>query len=330
MIKGTYRQSTINIFPIPLHRYPLGDDGHSPKRLSRVAVTPGGEVDMKFYLLSPLSIWGGTPLSIEWGEPQGSMGLNPPIEFDLQLHREPQVDAKVQGPAVAADFACAKLAGSGEQQALDEAEEDSLSGVKKESGTREMLAWLARLVGRYTIEGTIDLCGKGNPADQRPVTGKVDCIAAGSPPSVHCNVNVSWPLAIGRNGAPVLGGVSNLAPAQFLFSYFTQAQLLYDGTMPGSPPGGIPRRGLQFLQLDNRGIAEGASSKLVSDTFMSSESCIDIPGNCQKFTRIIAKPDSNQISMQVEVEINRKRVLRQTFLLRRETSVRQVAQSSGH
>jgi hypothetical protein len=314
--KGTYRPGTAHILAIPLHRYPLDEGGLSPKRLSRIAVTQGGEVDMKFYLFSPLSVWGGTPISIEYGEPQAGVGWNPPIEFDLQLHREPALDAKVQGRAVAAHFTCAKPAGSGKQRALDEAE-DAPAGVRKESGTRQMQAWLARLVGQYTVEGYVDLCGQGNPQDQRSVTGKVDCIAAGSPPSVHCKVDVSWPPATRKNGVPLPGGVSNLAPAQFLFSFFTRGQHNYDGTIPGTTPTGVPRRGLQFLQLDNRGIAEGASSELVGDTFLSRENCIDIPGNCQKITRITARPDSDEISMQVDVVVNTKRVLRQTFLLRR-------------
>jgi hypothetical protein len=257
-----------------------------------------------------------------------NLGLNQPIEFDLRLHPEPPLDAKVQGSAVAADFTCAKPAGSGEQQALDEAE-DALYGVKKESGTEQMQAWLARLVGQYSVEGTVDLCGQGHPEDLRPVTGDVDCIAAGSPPSVHCKVDVRWPPATRRSGEPVLGGVSHLAPAQFLFSFFTHEQHKYDGTLSGTPPGGASSRGLQFLQLDNRGIAEGASSELVGDAFMSSENCIDIPGNCQKFTRITAKPDSNEFTMQVDVKKNGKLVLRQTFLLRRETGVRKDARSSG-
>jgi hypothetical protein len=47
-----------------------------PKPLSRVAIKPGGDVDMKFHVYPPdmVTFW------------------NQPIEFDLQLYREPQVD----------------------------------------------------------------------------------------------------------------------------------------------------------------------------------------------------------------------------------------------
>jgi hypothetical protein len=46
--------------------------GVSPKPLSRVAIEPDGDVDMKFYVY-----------------PQaGNVGITQPVEFDLQLHRE--------------------------------------------------------------------------------------------------------------------------------------------------------------------------------------------------------------------------------------------------
>jgi hypothetical protein len=306
--KGSTSLPPCNRIPLPLSRYPRDDDGHSARRLSRVAMTPSGEFTMQFYVFRPISIWGGDGLRIE--------GWNRPIEFDLQLHRESLVDAEVQGSAAAAEFTCAKQTESGGKRAADEREEGSASG-KQESTTQEMQAWLARLVGQYSVEGTVDLCGEGNPAEQRPVTGRVDCIAAGAPPSSHCIVNVHWQPAYGRNGTPLLGGVSNLAPAQFLFSFFTREQASYAGPS-GKPLREGPKRGLQLLQLDNQGNAEGAWSKLEGDTFMSREECIDIPGDCHKTARITAKAGSSEISMRMDVERNGKRVLRQTFLLRRE------------
>ena len=173
----------------PLSRFPLDSNGNFPRRLSRVAVTQGGDVSITFY-------------AFEWGYAEH---LNQPVDFDLQLHRESQVNANqsetVTGTVLASDFTCAKPSRSGEERTLDKLE--TAVGVRKESATREMQVWLERLVGQYTVEGYVDLCGQGNPRDQRPITGKVDCIAAGSPPSVHCNVDVGWPPEPGENGAPV-------------------------------------------------------------------------------------------------------------------------------
>jgi hypothetical protein len=299
MFKGTFRQT--NPYLASLNRYPLDSNGNFPRRLSRIAMTPGGDVDMKFFVLTPGSVAG------YW---------NQPIEFDLQLLREREIDAVKPGSVPAANFTCARPTGPSGQQGVDEVE-DARSGVRKESGTRQMQAWLARLVGQYSVEGYVDLCGQGKPKDERPATGTVDCIAAGSPPSVHCKVDVSWPPATSGNGAPLPGGVSNLAPAQFLFSLYTHEHYDFDGMIPGEPTGGSDRRGLHFLQLDNRGIAEWASSELVGDTFLARENCVDIPGNCHKITRITARPAGDEISIRVDVEIDRKRVLRQVLLLHR-------------
>jgi hypothetical protein len=296
-----------------LNRLPMDWDGNFQKRLSRIAMTPGGEVDMKFYVFKPDT---------------GFMRKNQAIEFDLQLHRELQVVSNVQAPPVAAEFTCVDPPGSGKERMPDEIETTS-AGTRKHSGTREMQAWLERLIGHYAVEGHVDLCGNGHPEDQRPVTGKVDCIAAGSPPSVHCKVDVNWPSARRDSGAPLPGSVSNLSPAQFLFSVFTRERYELDGLNPDEPTGGHDRRGLQFMQLDNRNIAKWASSELVGDVFMARENCIDIPGDCHKTTRITAKPDGKEITLWVDVEMNQKRIARQRFLLHRESSIPEETRSTG-
>jgi hypothetical protein len=216
-------------------RYKGDDYGYPTRRLSRIAMTPDGEFDMKFYVAAT----------------GGGAALRQRIEFDLQWHREPQADARRQGnePPVQADvFACANPLGAGRERMADDLEKLP-AGAKNESGTRAMLAWLERLVGKYSVEGQVDLCGNGNPQDQRPVTGQVDCIAGGSPPSVHCKVDVNWPPATGENGAPIPGGVSNLAPAQILFSLFSVELGPVNQRI-----GGVDKRALAFRQRDNRGI----------------------------------------------------------------------------
>jgi hypothetical protein len=221
----------------------------------------------------------------------------------------------VPGPILAAGLTCAPSADSGEKIRLEEPKEAPISVKGAAYDVRDMQAWLGLLVGQYTYEGHVDLCGKGNANDQRPVTGKADCIAAGSPPtSVHCRVNVNWPASSREIGSPVLGGVSNLAPAQLLFSIE-----------------GRPRNawGLVLMQLDNRSRAEWASGELVGDTFISTEPCVDISGSFQKITQITARADSNKISMLVDIEIGRQRALRQSFLLHRESNLPNSGQRTG-
>ncbi len=223
----------------------------------------------------------------------------------------------LSGPALAAGFTCAPPADAGKKSTLDELEEVVITGEAVETDTKDLQAWLRLLVGKYTYEGYVDLCGEGNANDQRPVTGKSDCVGTGATPSVHCTVNVRWPAARGENGAPVRGGVSNLLPASVIYT-------LENRHIPEKQ---LNRWGLMFAQVDNRGVEEWASGTLVGDTFTSREPCVDIPGDCRKTTRITARPGSDEISMLVDVHVNNERVMRQAFLLHRESkdqaSVRQ-------
>lgn len=218
---------------------------------------------------------------------------------------------------LAAGFSCESPANAGNRTTLDELEEVVITGEETTTETKDLRAWLGLLVGQFTYEGYVDLCGKGNAREQRPVTGKADCVGSGSTPNVHCTVNVRWPAARGENGAPVLGGVSSLQPASVIYTlesrYMPEKQLNYWGLM--------------FMQVDNKGLAEWAAGTLVGDTFASREPCVDLPA-CQKTTRITARPDSNEIAMLVEVHIDNERVLRQTFLLHRESRSPTGGQSS--
>lgn len=195
----------------------------------------------------------------------------------------------------------------------DEVPENARETVSSPKG---MQAWLKRLVGRYTYTGYVDVCGKGNAKDQRSVKGRADCVATSAAPDVHCRVNASWPAERGDHGKSVLGGVSNLAPAQYLFSIESpHPERFVEGE-------GANFWGIVFVQVDQDDRGEWASGVLVGDTFLSTEPCADLSRDCRKITRITAKPDSNEISMTVEVRINRQRVLRQAFVLHRQVNSR--------
>jgi hypothetical protein len=225
-------------------------------------------------------------------------------------------------PALCAGFTCASSTNAGEKGVLeapeiaDDRDPDALTSGK------DMQAWLKRLVGQYTYGGFVDLCGKGNPKDQRPVAGKADCIAAGPTPAVHCRVNVTWSAAYKENGAPVLGGVSTLAPAELLFGM----EIPTNPMTVGKGPNGW---GLVVLQQDSNGEAEWASGELLGDTFYSRSVCFDIPGDCHKSKWITARPESDEISMVLDITIDRQRVLRQSFILHRKPNARQPDRAAG-
>lgn len=238
----------------------------------------------------------------------------------------------IPGPVFAAGFTCARPADSSRTSTPDELDEVVITGKEATTRAKDLQAWLKLLVGRYTYEGYVDLCGNGDAADQRPVTGHADCIGSRSTPTVQCTVNVRWPEALGDNGLPVLGGRSNLLPA--LVSYSLEKRYIADpgggeaafraALRTGTPSTPIRTSywGLMFTQVDSRGIAEWGSSMLVGDTFTSREPCVAVgmAGDCQKITRITAKPDSHEIAMVVDIKVDSQRVLRQAFLLHREPS----------
>lgn len=223
------------------------------------------------------------------------------------------------GPMLAAGFACTQPATRDTSlpapSQLTELDEVTITPGKSTTRSRDLSAWLKRLEGQYRYEGYVDLCGNGNAADQRPVTGKADCLGLyhsddyefQPPPdepltSLYCVVDVRWPPVRGENGVPVLGGESNLSPAVINF-----------GVVPDLP-------GIQFMQIDSKGMATHAEGKLVDDTLTTRESC-GMPGFCQKVTRITAVPDSDDIAMLVDIEIDSHRVLRQAFLLHRLSNI---------
>lgn len=215
----------------------------------------------------------------------------------------------LSGPVLAAGFSCSPPSDSASRSGIEELQEVVVSAEQTATNTGDLQAWLRLLVGRYRYEGHVDLCGKGNPGDKRLVTGTADCIGSGSTPNVHCEINVRWPAARSESGAPVLGGESNLLPARVVYSLEARH----------SPERQISRWGLMFMQVDSKGVPEWASGTLVGNTFLSREPCVGIPGTCEKITRITARPDSSEISMLVDIEVDGVRVLRQSFLLHRES-----------
>jgi hypothetical protein len=226
------------------------------------------------------------------------------------------------GPVPIAGLTCAQPVDTGKKSkksAKDAPIVDVIDGSLATTDIRALRTWLLLLEGQYRFKGHVDLCGQGHTADQRPVTGSADCILSGPIPDVHCKVDAGWPETRADDGTPVLGGVSSLRHAQFVYS------LENSGTRAIQVSGW----GIQFVQVDNKGRIDWASGVLTGDTFTAGELCVGIPGNCQKITRITAKPDSNEIAMLIEIQIDHLPVMRQAFLLRRELKLQQGDASGG-
>jgi hypothetical protein len=172
--------------------------------------------------------------------------------------------------------------------------------IKPVRNMRTILEWLVRLVGQYRYEGFVELRpGEGVPKDRLPVRGFGDCIRFGIAPGVQCSVAIRWPEVKGPDGGEVVGGVSRLNPAMILY---------------GLDP---DQRGIHFLQVDQRGVAEGGVGYLMGNVLTTTAPCEDIPGDCRRTTRIDAQPDGKLIQMQVDIEHEGVRVARFHFEMQR-------------
>jgi len=225
-------------------------------------------------------------------------------------------------PVPTAGLTCAQPVDTGKKSRKGKKDKpivDAIDGSLAAKDLRALREWLLSLAGQYSFRGYVDLCGQGHAADQRPVTGSADCIISGPIPDVHCKVDAGWPETRAEDGTPVLGGVSSLSQAQFVYS-------LENSSTRGIQVSGW---GILFVQVDNKGKADWASGVLVGDTFAAGELCVGIPGNCQKITRITARPGSNEISMLIEIRIDHRPVMRQVFLLQRRPESQQGDGSGG-
>jgi hypothetical protein len=169
--------------------------------------------------------------------------------------------------------------------------------IKPERNMQAVVDWMRRLVGQFRYQGYVELrSADGAPLGKQDVQGVSDCVAFGLAPGVQCSVKVEWPAVEG--GDRVVGGVSTLQPAMILYGFDPD------------------HRAVHMLQVDNKGIADGALGYIQGDTLIAAAPCEGIPGNCQRITRITAKPDGKLIQTQIDIEIDGQRVTRYVFLQR--------------
>lgn len=160
--------------------------------------------------------------------------------------------------------------------------------------------FLARLVGQFDIEGSVDLQGQGNPEHMRRAEGRAHCIGFGVAPGVQCQLNVRWPDSDGANGEEIPGGISTLDPAMLLL-----------GFDPAEP-------GISHVLLDNRGVADNAVGRMTSpDTMLSHSKCVGVPGDCERTVRITAEPDLDTVRMTIGYALERQEFLTVAFVMRR-------------
>jgi hypothetical protein len=164
---------------------------------------------------------------------------------------------------------------------------------------QKIIDWMRRLVGQFRYQGFVELHDdKGATLGQQRVSGKADCVAFGLAPGVQCTVKIEWPEAQASTGQDLLGAVSRLDPAMVLY---------------GLDPDELA---VHYLQVDNQGVADGGLGYLRGDTMTTRDPCVEIPGDCTRTTKIMARPDGQMIQTQIDIEKNGVLAVRYLFVQR--------------
>lgn len=167
--------------------------------------------------------------------------------------------------------------------------------LKSERNAQKIIDWIARLVGSFTFEGQVDVRGKGNAGDLRPVQGTAICTGFGPAPAVQCEIRARWPEARGDQTIP--GGVSHLDPAMILYGFEPN------------------RLGIRYMLVGSRGVSNSDLAQLVGDTLVSRKACADFPGDCQRLMRVTAAPDLKQVQMRIELQVDGVKALEYAFVM---------------
>lgn len=198
-------------------------------------------------------------------------------------------------------------------EAVQELDEVLVNGVriKATRDPQQIVNWLKLLVGQFRYEGFVQPRIEGALPAMLRARGSADCTAFGKAPGVQCQINVYWPEPEGVDAAAVLGGISSLTPA-----------IAQYGLDPD-------RLGIRYLQVDNKGIASYGQGYLFGDTLTTTTPCADIPGDCQRITKISARIDGRTVEMQTDIMKDSERLVRYKFTLHRVGKTPEGAISGG-
>lgn len=151
----------------------------------------------------------------------------------------------------------------------------------------ELLAFLPRLVGRFSIEGLQYTLGGMVPPIR--VTGMQDCIAVGAGPGVQC--------------------VSSIAPP----SKIAASERVATVSLRGIDLNALKVR---YLEVNGRGFGAANAGTLNNDTLTTRTRVPNQPAGVDTVTRIRAPPDG-EIQIQIDLEARYVPVSRVDLYLRR-------------
>jgi hypothetical protein len=205
----------------------------------------------------------------------------------------------LMGRLVATILPLAVLAAEPEASPDQELDEILVEGQKPERNPEKYVEWLTRLVGRYVVDGSVDLHGAAG-SEPRDVRGSGECIGFFPIRAVQCQLNLRWPEIRGPNGESLQGGISHLDPALILFGYDHD------------------RIGIRHMLVGNDGIAEEAKGYLfLGRTLVSRNKCVNVPGNCQRVVRITADTDMKEVQVAIDLEVEYRTAASLRFVMHR-------------
>lgn len=174
-------------------------------------------------------------------------------------------------------------------------------GAMRDADAAKVHGWLARLVGKFEYEGTVepasacrvlatsgsaycsDASGRAHQPERLGASGFGDCVAVGDGPGVHCVLDVKWPTPREPSDRD---GVRPLSSAMFLLGFDPLSS------------------GIRFQLVDAQSIAEASLGYVGVNTAKFMTRCVNEPviPSCRRTWLIHASPDASAVSMTLDIE----------------------------
>jgi hypothetical protein len=172
--------------------------------------------------------------------------------------------------------------------------------------------WFPTLAGQFRLEGSIEIPAESGPGERFSIGGKADCRGirdstrivfgtAGGASGVECSLDMTWAQQSAAQNATTQQVTANRHMATLLYTT--------DRTAPV----------IMHMLVDDEGVAEGGTARLQGDMLVSESPCARIKGTCLRKLRI-TEPDRQSLKMEVDIEVDGKRVGGQQLTLHRETA----------
>ncbi len=155
--------------------------------------------------------------------------------------------------------------------------------------------WMPRLLGLFRVEGSAELRGEAGTSQNLSIQGQADCrsvsssLRLGLTPGIECLLDMtSVPSAADGTAAQDSAPTRHTAVLMYAIDQSTF--------------------GVWHMMVDDEGVAEGGTGLLADSTLDSTSRCARIKGTCLRKVRITAGPNPEPVRMEIEMEVDGKKV----------------------